>query len=70
MSISHANPATPIEKRAWAEQINRYGLDAVLAAYRPGPVKRVDVALRSLLDLIDMDEVTYRSGAERLKIHE
>lgn len=56
----HAKPATPIEKRAWAEQIDRYRPDAALAEYRrriyQELAKRVDVGSLSVLDLIDMDE--------------
>lgn len=56
----HAKPATPIEKRTWAEQIDRYRPDAALAEYRrriyQELAKRVDVGSLSVLDLIDMDE--------------
>ena len=57
---NHAKPATPSEKRAWAEQINGYRPDAALVEYRrrlyPELAARIDVGCVSVLDLIDMDE--------------
>ena len=56
----HANPATALEKRAWAEQIELYRPDAALAFYRqrmyPDLAARIDLNSISVLDLIDLDE--------------
>ncbi|WP_447598339.1 DUF5069 domain-containing protein [Nitrospira sp. Nam80] len=56
----HAKPATPSEKQAWAEQIERYRPDAALAGYRrrmyPDLASKIDVNSISVLDLIDLDE--------------
>lgn len=56
----HARPTTALEKRTWAEQIDRYRPDVVLVEYRkrvyPELAAQVDVGSLSVLDLIDMDE--------------
>ena len=56
----HARPTTAAEKHMWAEQIDRYRPDAVLAEYRkriyPELAAQVDVSSLNVLDLIDMDE--------------
>jgi hypothetical protein len=56
----HAKPTIDLDKKTWAEQIDRYRPDAALVEYRkrvyPELAAQVEVGSLSVLDLIDMDE--------------
>ena len=56
----HAHDHTLEERREWAEQLEAYRPTAAMAEYRrqvyPELAGRVDVAILSVFDLIDMDE--------------